>query len=156
MSLVGVVSDTHLTQPSRLLASLVEPGGPFADVSCVLHAGDIVALDVLSAFAPKTVYAVAGNMDGYLPARELPGRRVVELDGFRIGLIHGHGGPGGVEDRVFAEFDEVDAICYGHTHVSANHFRDGVLLFNPGSFMNGKIGVLSLGDKGVTGRIITL
>ncbi|MEW5736608.1 MAG: YfcE family phosphodiesterase [Thermodesulfobacteriota bacterium] len=153
---IGVVSDTHLSRPSRLLASLVEPRGPFADAEMVLHAGDIVSLDVLSAFAPKTVFAVAGNMDGYLPARELPARRIVEVMGFKIGLIHGNGPGKNVEDRVFAEFPEADAICYGHTHVCANHYRNGILLFNPGSFGNGTVGVLTVTEKGIQGTIVNL
>lgn len=158
MATAGIISDTHLSRPSKLLASLVAPGGVFAEADCVLHSGDIVSLDVLAAFAPKAVYAVAGNMDGYALSRELPGRRVVEIGGMRIGLIHGHGPDRNVEERVFSEFaeDGVDAICYGHTHVAANHYRDGILLFNPGSFMNGTVGILRIDEKGVRGSIITL
>ena len=61
----------------------------------ILHAGDITSLellDELGAIAP--VHAVAGNMDSETTLSTLGERRVLELGGHRVGLIHGWGAPG--------------------------------------------------------------
>ncbi len=55
----------------------------------------------------------------------------------------------------------MDVIVYGHSHHTANHLRDDVLLFNPGtatgfsSSGTHSIGVLEL-DSTIRGKIITL
>ena len=61
MMKIGVISDTHLTQPTQDLEELMN--GPFKDVEMILHAGDITELAVLDAFAGKKILAVCGNMD---------------------------------------------------------------------------------------------
>lgn len=152
---IGVVSDTHIPAPTPALARLVEPGGIFHACEMILHCGDITGLSVLDAFFPKRVVAVKGNMDGAnLPLR---GKEIVRMMDFSIGLIHGWGSRMGLEDRIMPEFEEVDAICYGHTHTPANHIRDGILLFNPGAFASGSAGILTLDEeRGISGRIIAL
>jgi predicted phosphodiesterase len=55
---IGVISDTHLTQPTDELKGLL--AGPFQEVEMVLHAGDLTELAVLEAFAGKKVFAVCG------------------------------------------------------------------------------------------------
>jgi uncharacterized protein len=78
-----------------------------------------------------------------------------------LGLIHGWGAKTDLEDRVSREFREVDVIVYGHTHVAANHSREGVLFFNPGTAIGytasgpHTIGILEI-DNDVTGRIIEI
>ena len=90
--------------------------------------------------------AVAGNAD--LLRHGLPLTRVIEIEGRRIGLVHGHGGwsrylRSKVRDRfgydeeyylkiVHQSFGPVDAIVFGHTHRLYRAERSGVLLFNPG------------------------
>ncbi len=156
MTRIGVISDTHMRSPSRELCALVEEGGVFADADMILHAGDIVQLNVLDALAPKEVVAVCGNMDfGDVP-RQLPQKRVVEVEGKRIGLIHGWGFGGDLEKRILPEFEDVDSIVYGHTHRPANRVLGGVLMFNPGSFGSGRtVGILEVGDS-IRGGIIEL
>jgi hypothetical protein len=74
-----------------------------------------------------------------------------------IGVIHGWGPRENLEARIMPEFArlEVDAICYGPTHNPASNYREGILLFNPGSFMSGTVGLLEV-DKGISGRIVRL
>jgi predicted phosphodiesterase len=70
-----------------------------------LHAGDVVTLAVLrelEAFAP--VEAVYGNMDEPALAEVLPERRVVEVGGARIGLVHIPGARAGREERLMTWF----------------------------------------------------
>jgi len=157
---IGVISDTHLSQPSPDLLELM--GDVFSDVSMVFHAGDITRISVLEAFSEKEVFAVSGNMDQYDVVDTLPSERVIQVGGHRIGLIHGWGSRDLVEDRVMGRFSNVDAIVYGHTHRAANHLKNNILFFNPGAFSGSSIsgrkrsvGVLSIND-GVTGRIINI
>lgn len=132
MSRVAVLSDTHLPRgnrrlPDRCLAELER-----ADL--VLHGGDIVAvsvLDELRRYAP--VEAVAGNMDEPALAALLPERRVVEVAGVRIGMVHDPGPAAGREARLVSDFPGCDAVVYGHTHVPQVERVGAVWLLNPGS-----------------------
>jgi len=152
---IGVVSDTHIMAPTNDLARLVGHGGVFHACEMILHCGDITALSVLEAFYPKKVIAVKGNMDGI--NAPLPGKEIIRVQGFAIGLIHGWGSRHDLESRIIPEFEEIDVLCYGHTHTPANYIRDGILMFNPGSFMDRSVGVLTIDEeKGISGRIIAV
>jgi len=154
---VGVISDTHLDVPDSSLEKIVEDY--FHDVDLVLHAGDMVELNVLDVFKGKEVYAVVGNMDRDSVREKFPVKRILEFEGRRIGLIHGWGSPFGLEEKIMLEFDEVDCIVYGHTHRAMNEVRDGILLFNPGSptdqrfAEHNSVGILDIGAE-ISGSII--
>jgi putative phosphoesterase len=100
----------------------------------ILHAGDVVGVSVLrelETFGP--VEAVHGNMDEPALRAELPQRRVVEVEGVRIGLVHIPGARAGREERLVSWFPGCGAVVYGHTHVpQLEHYR-GVWILNPGS-----------------------
>lgn len=141
--------------PTRELARLVEQGGVFHACEMVLHCGDITSLTVLEAFYPKRVIAVKGNMDGI--NAPLKAKEIVRVFDFSIGLIHGWGSRVDLESRIIPEFEGIDVLCYGHTHTPANYIRNGILMFNPGSFMDRSVGVLTIGgEHGVSGRIIAV
>jgi putative phosphoesterase len=131
--LVGVISDTHVpTQAAALPPAVADL---FAGCQAILHAGDLVEIEVLAdleRIAP--VHAVRGNMD-LGAAAELPARRVVELGAFRIGMIHGAGPAGALEDAVFAELigEGVDVMVFGHSHCPLIRRVAGRLMLNPGS-----------------------
>jgi putative phosphoesterase len=155
---IGVISDTHLGKPTKALCELQY--GVFADVSMILHAGDLTELEVLEAFSDKEVVAVSGNMDSAVAINQLPSKRIIEVGGFRIGLTHGWGKSFASGKGLMTGFDEVNAIVYGHTHRADNEVRDGILFFNPGAFYGGpsflrrgSVGILTLGEK-LTGQII--
>jgi putative phosphoesterase len=100
----------------------------------ILHAGDFVGAAVfeeLSALAP--VMAVAGNMDEPTLSAVLPERRVVEIAGARIGMVHVPGPAVGRGDRLAAAFPGCDAVVYGHTHVPEASRAGDVWVLNPGS-----------------------
>ncbi|WP_028315867.1 metallophosphoesterase family protein [Desulfatibacillum aliphaticivorans] len=161
MTKIGVISDTHMRMPNERMFRLAER--QFKDVSMVLHAGDLVSIRVLDAFIDKKVVAVCGNMCERDSTQVLSPKEVITVEGVRIGLIHGHGSRTGLEDRIFKEFDDVEAIVYGHTHSPANHLKQGVLMFNPGAFTSysmgtetGTVGVLTVDEKGISGEILPL
>ncbi len=130
--LLGVISDTHLS--GELLPTEVVEMLEGCDM--ILHAGDILdhaVIRQLSGIAPTI--AVCGNMDPGSTRVALPRKTTLEVPGFRIGLVHGSGPPGGITRRVRSEFidDGVDCIVFGHTHRPLVETAGGLLLFNPGS-----------------------
>lgn len=158
---IGVISDTHLSAPSEDLHRIAED--VFSDVSMVIHAGDLTRYAVLGAFARKKIIAVRGNMDCHDVQVRLPQKDIVEIQGYRIGVIHGWGPPKGIEDRIIGQFDDVHVIVYGHSHQSANHIKNGILMFNPGAFAgagftrsNPSVGILTLSSEGLSGEIIKI
>ena len=157
---IGVISDTHLCRPDDRLLAVVRKH--FQNAELILHAGDLVDLSVLEAFGEVPVLGVCGNMDPPPVGARMPDQRLLEVGRFRIGLIHGWGTPHGLEERVRGKFGNVDCIVYGHSHYPANHVRDGILFFNPGTAcdrrwsVSNSVGILEVGEDSIAGRIIAL
>jgi len=156
---IGIISDTHLREPDSEFRKMIE--AHFKDVEKILHAGDFVGWDIAEYLSSQNeLIAVRGNMDSHEIREAFPAKRIVELKRFKIGLIHGGGPPFGIESRARGEFDEVDAIVYGHSHTPANHQVKNILFFNPGSptrsyFHKPSLGMLHLGEK-IQGEIIEI
>jgi hypothetical protein len=79
------------------------------------------------------VHAVQGNVDDDVLQDRLPDRRVVELAGTRIGMVHVPGPSRGRFERLKLLFPDADAAVFGHTHMPEHEDRDGFQVFNPGS-----------------------
>ncbi len=131
---IGVLSDTHIPKRAKELPQIVLE--TFKDVDHIIHAGDIICLDVLSqleALAPVT--AVAGNVDPPEIKDLLGEKKTLPLGGFRIGVIHGHGSRGSTASRALAGFqnEAADCIVFGHSHIPYCRYHGPVLMFNPGS-----------------------
>jgi putative phosphoesterase len=133
---VLVLADTHLGpgQSERLTDLL---GERLRVADAILHAGDITDLSVLTVleqFAP--VHAVLGNNDHGL---SLPERRVVEMAGCRVAMVHDSGDAAGRATRLRRWFPDADVVVFGHSHIPWNesHVRsaDGHVQhhLNPGS-----------------------
>ncbi len=129
---VGILSDTHLTRPNHLFREFVD--ACFSDIPIILHAGDLTDISILESFAGKEIHAVHGNMCNPSSRSTLPSKKVITLGGFRIGITHGLGYSYNPEDYLVNEFDTVDCIVYGHTHIPVCHKTGDVLFINPGSF----------------------
>lgn len=156
-----MLSDTHIPNaavdmPAKVYVAL-------EGVDLILHAGDMAtpeALEKIEGIAK--VKAVRGNMDRFPTLKELPIKSVVEIGGVRIGLIHGYGPPHDLADRIGHEFEDVDAIVFGHTHRPMNEVRNGVLYFNPGSptdkifSASNTFGILTIKNKKLTGEIVII
>lgn len=160
---IGVISDTHLGDTGKAAAFLHGLAVRyFSGAAMILHAGDVVAPNVLAAFAPVPVYGVRGNMDPATPG--FPHKRIVTVAGMCIGLIHGWGPGEGLVERVCGEFRDVwlDCLVFGHSHEPLCRHEDGVLLFNPGSATDRRranvesVGVLEIDSGTIRGRIIPL
>ena len=128
-----------------------------------MHLGDLVSLEALERLRSLCHFeAVRGNCDMPDVRRGLPPKKVIEIEGLKIGLIHGHGGPSDTIRAVRAEFaGKVDIALFGHTHLPYHHRENGTLYFNPGSLRSGRgeantFGLLHLDCNPPWGEIIEI
>jgi len=151
---VAVISDTHIPAASSKLPEALLEG--LKGVDLIIHTGDLTepyVLDDLKNIAP--IEAVVGNMDSSQVRRILPEKKVLELEGFRIGLIHGNGSPHNLIKYVQEAFknEKLDCIVYGHSHNPRIDKIDGTIYFNPGSVTDkvfapyNSFGMLEIKDK---------
>jgi uncharacterized protein len=131
--LVAVVADTHMPRGGRRLPEPCLERLRAADL--ILHAGDVVASDVLGeleALGPP-VQAVHGNMDDATLRALLPAALVAEAGGVRIGMTHDAGPRAGREERLVRRFPHCSAVVYAHTHQPQVARVGEVWILNPGS-----------------------
>jgi len=130
--IVAVISDTHLESPDRYLDAVFRKYCLTADA--LLHCGDCVGEETWAFLNTHPhFFAVQGNCDLPPLTGALPVLREVELNGFTIGMAHGWGPRSQVGATVAAQFDSVDLVCYGHTHIRDWRMIGGTRLLNPGS-----------------------
>jgi putative phosphoesterase len=143
---IGLISDTHIPEAGPRL-----PGQVFeylAGVDLILHGGDmhvIGVLDWLERIAPVVGARGNGDGDGFRPPfpdndpRVKPAH-VLELNGLKVGLVHGFPLPGetpwisqaALMERSFG--GRVDVLVCGDTHIPHIGVNDqGTLIVNPGS-----------------------
>ena len=130
---LAIISDTHMPRGARALpAGCVER---LRSADAILHAGDLVALEVLELLESlgPPVHAVHGNVDEPEVRIRLPAVRVVEADGARILMTHDGGPAEGRLARLRRRYPDADAVVFGHSHLPLHEERDGFAIFNPGS-----------------------
>lgn len=131
---IGVISDTHIPisccdLPSELISAL-------KGCDLIVHAGDLIDLYVLDELKKiSKVEAVCGNMDLPKVQAALEKKRVIEVAGKTICVMHGYGNPDMLVSILKEEFlsQKPDIIIFGHSHIPMNEYIDNVLFFNPGS-----------------------
>ncbi len=106
------------------------------DAGMFIHLGDGLREydEVQMCYPGHTCWGVKGNCDAYgVPGRTLLYERIA---GIPVLICHGHlwqvkAGT----DRLCREAQRLGAKCvlFGHTHVPCCEYREGILLFNPGS-----------------------
>jgi putative phosphoesterase len=137
MTTIGLVSDTHLPRFGRALPRALDAGLRAAGVSRILHMGDMtdpIAIELFEAIAPLD--AVAGNNDPDMIRKRYGRKKIVEIDGVRIGMVHGDVGRARTthDCAIDAFADEtVNVILYGHSHRPFVDKRGDVIVANPGS-----------------------
>lgn len=124
---IGLISDTHNQLRSQVFDI-------FEGVELILHAGDIGHVDILvelETIAP--VHAVMGNTDSPALQPRVRDEVILELEGHRVTVVHGHllGSP--TPGLLRAAYPEAQVIVYGHTHRPAVEELDGCLVVNPGA-----------------------
>jgi len=159
---VFVISDTHIPDrasklPEKFLRAVKKD-------DFILHAGDLVTLDVLEELKAKaTVHAICGNMDSFEVRDLLPKSKIVQVGSLKIGMFHGSGPPEGLTERVYNRFREKpEVIIFGHSHRPYNKKIGSSLMFNPGSLTgnlmsaSGSYGILHTEEKETWGEIIEI
>lgn len=137
--IIGILSDSHGD-----LELAEEAVSRMGGVDLLLHAGDYYhdAL-YLGERCGLPVRGVVGNCDRGVNG---PQEELLELEGWRIYLTHGHlyGVKGGLL-RLHFRARELGAriAVFGHTHVAQQEQVDGITLLNPGSIARSR-----LGDRG--------
>ncbi len=124
---LAVFSDLHGGSEEAMAAA-------FASYDYVVFLGDgLMKIRHFEYEYPEKFLFVRGNCDGY---DETPLRRIIDLDGVRVMLTHGH------EERVkyglmtilgVAKREQVQVVLFGHTHRPEVTEIDGILFVNPGS-----------------------
>ncbi|KAG5520015.1 hypothetical protein PMAC_001091 [Pneumocystis sp. 'macacae'] len=116
---------------SKLKRSLVP--GKIAQILCTGNLVDHTTIDFLQTVAPD-VHFVRGDFDDL--GRTWPVSRVMTIETFRIGLIHGHSiVPRQDSDALHtvARQLDVDVLVWGGTHRFEAYEWDDKLFINPGS-----------------------
>lgn len=155
---IGVISDTHGDHGAIRLAVQMIP-----DADVWLHAGDYSQdATYLARLVSAPVFAAKGNCDGLSTAKV---DEFVEVAGKKIWITHGHrySVKQSVAELVqWGKQYEVDVVVFGHTHLPDNQQCEGILIFNPGSageprVGHGTFGILEIDNKGtIIGYIIEL
>ncbi len=147
---LGIISDTHLNRITDEFDNAMK--NIFRDVDVIIHAGDMTSLSIYDYLSNWDIRAVRGNMDDLELQNYLPEKRIEEIEGKKIGVIHGRGSPYGLSDLVFKEFQHVDIIIFGHSHIPFYEKKGNVGMFNPGSYKGlagqpGTVGIIEIGDS---------
>lgn len=128
-----VMADTHMPKksvkfPNRLCQELEH-------AELIIHAGDWQTLEVYEELKKYgEVHGVYGNVDDEEIIQQLPKKKVINVAGWKIGIVHGHGAKKTTEKRAMEAFEEeLDMIIFGHSHLPLLRYIGKTMLFNPGS-----------------------
>lgn len=124
-----VLSDIH--NKRDILNKLVSKQSP--DFVIFLGDGADVVLEELGEQLGDKLIMVKGNSDLF---EKLPLIKTVKIEDVNILLTHGH--KFNVKNNLielyeYAKEEEVQLVCFGHTHKAFSEYVNDVLFFNPGS-----------------------
>ena len=130
----AVLSDTH-----GLEYSAVRALSAIGEYDLIIHLGDFAAdAEICAEKFKKPLFAVLGNCDFVRPPKgDFGYELVVELEGVKLLLVHGH--RHGIDTYSTIDAREralalgCSALLYGHTHMPEVSMKDGILVMNPGS-----------------------
>ncbi len=131
-----VLSDTHIKKGQSLLERLPQDLSSIIKSSdIIIHAGDFESLECYNELRSLgKLIAVHGDTDVPELVKLLPGRKVIEVEGVRVGIIHK--GQLATEStdglRYLAKEMDVDVLVFGHFHHPIVEKTDALLL-SPGS-----------------------
>ncbi|APC47948.1 YfcE family phosphodiesterase [Virgibacillus halodenitrificans] len=129
-----VTGDTHIAgEPVQLPLNLINA---CKSADLIIHTGDWKSMEVYHLLCQYAeVKGVYGNVDSYDITSKFPEKQLIEVNGFQIGIVHGHGEKKTTEQRALQAFTEEspDAIIFGHSHIPLIRYFKNTLLMNPGS-----------------------
>jgi putative phosphoesterase len=157
---IVVMSDTHLDHVTDEFEAIC--AGYCSDADVVVHLGDMARSPVLDFLEQYPLQAVAGNMDDQIIQARLPAKKVIDVAGCLIGIIHGWGSPyRNWKSWLREEFSGVNAILFGHSHLALQAQENGLFWFNPGSVFAARggsprsLGILHIEER-IRGEIVPL
>jgi putative phosphoesterase len=143
-----VFSDSHGSANGML--RITEAESPQMVLFCGDGARDFGKL--CAAFPQIDCEGVGGNCDY---GSNLPELQLLEIQGKRIFLTHGHlyHAKYSYDTAIYAaEEQRADLICFGHTHTPYRDMVRGLNIINPGSVADGRYAIVEITDSG---KIIT-
>ncbi|EYE87561.1 phosphodiesterase [Fervidicella metallireducens AeB] len=131
---IAIISDTHFHKNPDKIQSYIEKY--FKDVDMIIHAGDYTnpkTVDILKSY--KQFIGVWGNVDKDSTKEMLRETEILKINGYKIGIFHGHGKNKTTIERAYDKFknEKVDIIVFGHSHSPTILTKGKVLMLNPGS-----------------------
>jgi uncharacterized protein len=144
---IAVIADTHMPKRAKKLPQSLVNG--IHDTDIIIHAGDWTTMEVyqeLSLIAP--VLGVSGNVDTPEVKDKVGEKLIIDKQGYKIGVVHGHlGKKKTTPERALEAFkgEALDLILFGHSHIPYKQYHGDILLFNPGSPTD-KVKIQSVGD----------
>jgi putative phosphoesterase len=134
--ILGIISDTH-DQGQRTAQAIGLLHQAKAEV--IVHCGDLTGANMLALFSGTPLYFVLGNNDdedelrpaakGMAEVRYLGQLGIIELDGKRIGVTHGH-----LRKDVHDLFTKApDYLLTGHSHIAMDERHGKIRRINPGA-----------------------
>jgi putative phosphoesterase len=158
MTRIIALSDTHL-EDGRLPDSVAELA---RNADIILHAGDFVSIPTYDSLAELgKLEAVKGNCDSAEIKKFLPERKVISVDGIRIGLVHmAMHGADLVGAKMLAREMDVQVLVFGHIHRPIIE-KGERLLICPGSttlprMSAPSVAELEIVDDSVCGNIVPI
>lgn len=134
---IGIIADTHIKKDIDKFINSIDIY--FKEVDLLIHAGDYINNQVLKALKNyKNFVGVWGNVDDDNTKELINEKEIILIEGYKIGIFHGHGSNRTTLDRAYDKFidDQVDIIIFGHSHQPLAKTKNGVLMLNPGSITN--------------------
>ena len=132
---IVVLSDTHMPKRSKQLPETVVSAIRNSDL--IIHAGDWTNIELyeeLKKMAP--IQGVYGNVDSEEIKDHFGDHLLLNINGHKIGVTHGHLGKAkSTPERAFETFagEKTELIIFGHSHIPVIKKHEDVILFNPGS-----------------------
>lgn len=157
-----ILSDTHIKSGQSLLELLPEELiSIIKNSDIIIHAGDFNTLECYNELSGLgNLVAVHGDTDVPELVELLPERKVIEVEGVKIGVIHKGQLTSDHADglRYLAMEMDVDVLVFGHFHHPIIEETD-VLLLSPGSATVPGIAEpsaieLEISDNSVKGKVI--
>lgn len=131
---IGIISDTHMKKHFTKLEDFINKN--LKDMDMIIHAGDYTSPEIISLLSNHCKFiGVYGNNDGPSIKSKVPEKQILCVEGYKIGIYHGHGDKKQTLDNVMNIFknDKLDIIIFGHSHKPTLFTKGKTLYLNPGS-----------------------
>jgi putative phosphoesterase len=146
-----VFSDSHGNDIYMRKAIKMHP-----DAEAIIFLGDGIADFLALPNGNSAKLYVRGNCDWHPSYSNIPLIDSITLNSKKIVFLHGHthGAKSGMDTlHALGKDMSADIVLFGHTHVAAEHYDDGIYYLNPGSIGGVStpptFGIITLRENGI-------